>query len=147
MLFGVLPVLFASFNASESFCNLVFCASVAATTKSALAAVNSALLAVTLATAWATSSTVAVSLSITAFAFSASCSAAVLAKLYASTVSGVLPGVGSSFTKSSKEAFELVRADLSTFNSCCLSKTSVKNFLYSSVDFKSPFSKLAITSS
>ena len=56
ILFGVLPVLSASFSASESFCSFVFWASVAATTNSALAAFNSANFSFNLLAAEATKS-------------------------------------------------------------------------------------------
>ena len=128
ILFGVLPLVSAGFNASESFFNLVFCFSVAATTNSALAAFNSALFSLTFATAWATWSTVALSLSIIAFAFLASSSAAVFASLYFATVSGVLPEVGSSSTSLSNSPFEASNADLSTFNPLCVSKASFRRF-------------------
>ena len=81
ILFGVLPVLSASFSASESFCNFVFWASVAATTNSALAALNSAFAAFTSATAWATWSTVALSSAIIVLALFTSAFAAFKALL------------------------------------------------------------------
>ena len=124
ILFGVLPVLSASVSAFKSFCSFVFWASVAATTNSALAAFNSALLAFTSATAWATWSTVACSSSMINLAFLASSSAALLAILYSETVSGVLPGVGSSSTSWSSSPFDVVNADLSTFNFSCFSKAN-----------------------
>ena len=146
ILFGVLFVLSASFSASESFCNFVFWASVAATTRSALAALNSALLALTSATAWATWSTVACSSSMTNLAFLASSSAALLAILYSETVSGVLPGVGSSSTSSSSLPVDVVNVDLSTFNASCASKVFVKIFLYASVGCSVPSNKAFIAS-
>ena len=81
ILFGVLPVLSASFSASESFCNFVFCSVVAATTRSAFAAFNSAFAAFTSATAWATWSTVALSSAITVLALFTSAFAAFKASL------------------------------------------------------------------
>ena len=65
----------------------------------------------------------------TNLAFLASSSAALLALLYSETVSGVLPGVGSSFTRSSNSPFEVVNADLSTFNASCASKVGCTSLL------------------
>ena len=146
ILFGVLPVLSASVSAFKSFCSFVFWASVAATTNSALAAFNSALLAFTSATAWATWSTVACSSSMINLAFLASSSAALLAILYSETVSGVLPGVGSSSTNSSSLPVDVVNVDLSTFNAFCASKVSVNIFLYASVGCSVPSNKAFIAS-
>ena len=79
-------------------------------------------------------------------AFLASSSAALLAILYSETVSGVLPGVGSSSTSCSSFPVDVVNADLSTFNACCASKVFVKIFLYSSVGCNVPSNKAFIAS-
>ena len=63
----------------------------------------------------------------TNLAFLASSSAALLAILYSETVSGVLPGVGSSSTSWSSSPFDVVNADLSTFNFSCFSKANLNS--------------------
>ena len=82
----------------------------------------------------------------TNLAFLASSSAAFLAILYSETVSGVLPGVGSSSTSCSSFPVDVVKADLSTFNASCASKVSVNIFLYASVGCSVPSNKAFIAS-
>ena len=65
----------------------------------------------------------------TNLAFLASSSAALLATLYSETVSGVLPGVGSSSTSCSSFPVDVVKTDLSTFNSLCASKVGCTSLL------------------
>ena len=82
----------------------------------------------------------------TNLAFLTSSSAALLAILYSETVSGVLPGVGSSSTSSSSLPVDVVNVDLSTFNASCASKVFVKIFLYASVGCSVPSNKAFIAS-